>query len=222
MTSIEIAPGIRKLGIAVASIRCSWSSCTKDGGQALEDATGRIRGSVTLAELRSQRVVRAYRDIMWRLGIDPTKVRPSSEALARRVLRGRGVRSISPAVDACNAASLATLVVISVFDASKVRPPLILRFARREEVFRDFSGRERVLTGREVVLTDSSGNILHLYPYRDSGSAPVNELTHEVIAVAYGAPGIGLGQLAEALHSFRDYLRRLCSGVSCSSVEVVR
>ncbi len=222
MKIIEIAPTIRKLGIAASLIRCSWETCTENGEDVLREAAEAVKGALTLAGLRNHRIVRAYRNIMWRLGIDPTKVRPSSEALARRVLRGKGVRSIVPAVDACNAASMTTLVVISVFDASRVRPPLTLRFARRGEVFRDFSGRERVLGGREIVLTDSEGKILHLYPYRDSASAAVNEDTHEVIAVAYGAPGMDLGSLLKALTSFKEYLMRLCDAVSCSEVEMFR
>ncbi len=222
MSIIEIAPAVRRLGIGAALISCSWNACTEGGGKVLKSASEAIKGVLTLAELRNHRVVRAYRDIMWRLGIDPTKVRPSSEALVRRVLRGRGVRPIAPAVDACNAASMATLIVISVFDASRIRPPLTLRFARKGEVFRDFSGRERVLGGREIVLTDSEGKILHLYPYRDSASAAVNEGTREVIAVAYGAPGIGVGKLLKAMTSFREHLMRLCEGVSCSEAEVAR
>lgn len=222
MSAIEVAPAVKKLGIAAALISCSWNACAEEGSEVLKSVSEAIEGVLNLAELRNHRIVRAYRDIMWRLGIDPTKVRPSSEALVRRTLRGRGVRPIAPAVDACNAASMATLIVISVFDASRIRPPLILRFARRGEVFRDFSGRERVLSGREVVLTDSEGNILHLYPYRDSASAAVNEGTQEVITVAYGAPGIGLSPLLRALASFKEHLMRLCDGVSCSETEIAR
>ncbi len=222
MGIIEVAPAIKRLGIAAALISCSWNACAEEEGEVLKSASEAIKGVLTLAELRNHGIIRAYRDIMWRLGIDPTKVRPSSEALVRRVLRGRDVRSIAPAVDACNAASMTTLIVISVFDASRIRPPLTLRFAKKGEVFRDFSGKERMLGGREIVLTDSEGKILHLYPYRDSASAAVNKGTREVIAVAYGAPGIGVGQLLKALASFREYLMKLCDGVSCSEAEVAR
>ena len=41
-----------------------------------------------------------------RLGVDPTKTRPASEALLRRVLQGKGLPRIHPAVDVCNLASL--------------------------------------------------------------------------------------------------------------------
>ena len=41
-----------------------------------------------------------------RVGIDPTKTRPSSEALLRRVTRGDGIPRINSLVDICNWCSL--------------------------------------------------------------------------------------------------------------------
>src|SRR5512147_2175842 len=46
------------------------------------------------------------RGMFHRLGVDPTKSRPASEALLRRVLQGKGLPEILPAVDVCNLASL--------------------------------------------------------------------------------------------------------------------
>jgi phosphoenolpyruvate synthase (EC 2.7.9.2) len=56
--------------------------------EAIAKALSVIRASASLEGLKEDPVVRAYRDFYWRLGIDPTKVRPSSEALARRAFRG--------------------------------------------------------------------------------------------------------------------------------------
>lgn len=222
MVEIRVAPAVRQLGIFAASIRCSWRECGGNGETVLDDVSKMIKGAYSLSDLRKHRIFRAYRDVMWRLGIDPTKIRPSSEALVRRVLRGKRVRSIHPVVDACNAASMRWFIVISVFDASRVRPPLTLRFARRGEVFEDFSGKARVLSGKEVVLADSEDRILHLYPYRDSAIAAVRDDTREVVAVAYGAPGLGAGYPAKALEVFMEILSGLCSGVTCSDIDVSR
>jgi DNA/RNA-binding domain of Phe-tRNA-synthetase-like protein len=221
MTKIVVSPAVKRLGITIAALSCSLGKCSKERGEELiKSSEEAVKRALNLRELRGHRIVRAYRNIMWRLGIDPTKIRPSGEALVRRVLRGRGVRPINPIVDACNAASMMTLVVISVLDSSKITPPLILRFARSGEVFRDFSGKERTLQGNEVVLTDSGNNILHLYPYRDSAAAAVSEETREVVAVAYGAPGLGFGPLLKALTTFKDSIAKLCASVSCSDIIV--
>jgi Uncharacterized conserved protein len=39
-------------------------------------------------KLKEDPVVKSYRSFLWRFGIDPTKVRPSGEALRRRIARG--------------------------------------------------------------------------------------------------------------------------------------
>ncbi|MHA2500876.1 MAG: hypothetical protein ACXAEL_15005, partial [Candidatus Hodarchaeales archaeon] len=52
----------------------------------LAEVSGEIRAKFTLENLKDDELVRKYRDFFWRLGIDPTKTRPASEALIRRVL----------------------------------------------------------------------------------------------------------------------------------------
>src|SRR5262245_10534672 len=42
------------------------------------------------------------RALFHRLDVDPTRTRPSSEALLRRVLQGRGLPRVNPPVDVCN------------------------------------------------------------------------------------------------------------------------
>ncbi len=182
-----------RLGIYLSYAECSDVEVfSRDSLLNLElrRAVGELTTSLSLENLRNHPIVRAYRDIMWRLGIDPTKVRPSSEALARRVLSGKPLPSINNVVDACNIASLKTLVPISVFDLSRATPPLILRKSLRGELFIDISGREVRLSGKEIVLSDSKGRVLHVYPHRDSAHASISSGTKEVLVVAYGAPGV--------------------------------
>ena len=49
------------------------------------------------------------RALFHQLDIDPTKTRPSSEALLRRVLQGKGLPRVNLAVDVCNLCSLVVL-----------------------------------------------------------------------------------------------------------------
>ncbi len=55
-------------------------------------------------------------------GLDPSKVRPSSEALVRRVLQGKGLARVNTAVDAANLASMSILRPVGLYDADKVHP----------------------------------------------------------------------------------------------------
>ncbi len=54
------------------------------------------------------------------IGLDPTKTRPSSEALLRRILKDKGLYRIHPLVDLFNTASLAGLLPVGLYDESKI------------------------------------------------------------------------------------------------------
>ncbi len=157
-----------------------------------------IRRRYSLEGLKDVAVFRAYRDFFWRLGIDPTKLRPSSEALVRRILMGKSLPRINPLVDAYNLASALTGITMAAYDASKVRGELRLTWARRGEAFKAI-GRSDVmmLTGSEVVLRDDA-SILSIYPYRDSEHSKTERITREAILVTCGVPGIDVELLREA------------------------
>ncbi|PKL55961.1 MAG: hypothetical protein CVV35_07160, partial [Methanomicrobiales archaeon HGW-Methanomicrobiales-6] len=57
---------------------------------ALKDGIVRsVRERYTLERIKDEPLFRAYRDFFWRVGVDPTKTRPASEALVRRILAGK-------------------------------------------------------------------------------------------------------------------------------------
>ncbi|MEM3789363.1 MAG: phenylalanine--tRNA ligase beta subunit-related protein, partial [Candidatus Bathyarchaeia archaeon] len=85
------------------------------------------RAQHNIEGLKENPVIRAYRDFYWRLNIDPTKTRPSGEALLRRVLHGDEIPTISTAVDAYNLASMKTIIPISGFDRDTLHPPFNVR-----------------------------------------------------------------------------------------------
>jgi len=77
----------------------------------------------------------AARELYRAFGIDPTHTRPSSEALLRRVLQGKGLPRILNAVDLCNLCSLRFLLPIGLYDAASVAPPVALRRGRPGETY---------------------------------------------------------------------------------------
>jgi len=197
---IEVTSDASRLGAYVAA--CSVTGVeVRDDWPGLADlissAEERLRSRLDLSTLRDDPTVRAFRDFFWRIGIDPTKVRPSAEALARRVLAGRGVPRINNVVDAGNVASLEHLIPIGLYDADRVSPPLRLRLAEWGEKFTPIGGRERVLRGGEPVLADSAG-VIHLFPHRDSLRTMIRPETTEVLVVACGVPSVDPSRVLEA------------------------
>jgi len=57
------------------------------------------------------------------LGLDPTKTRPSSEALLRRVLKGEALYRINTLVDAMNLCSLRAQLPFGLYDLGRIEPP---------------------------------------------------------------------------------------------------
>lgn len=67
------------------------------------------------------------RSLYRRIGVDPTKLRPSSEALVRRVLRGEGLPAVNSLVDINNLCSLEFLLPIGLHDLDHAVGPITLR-----------------------------------------------------------------------------------------------
>ena len=77
--------------------------------------------------------IAAVRTMYKRVGIDPTKRRPSSEALLRRVRKGQPLPRINSMVDVCNWCSLEFQLPYGLYDASRIQGDVMLRIGRGGE-----------------------------------------------------------------------------------------
>ncbi|MEM3622307.1 MAG: phenylalanine--tRNA ligase beta subunit-related protein [Candidatus Bathyarchaeia archaeon] len=171
-----------------------------------------VRAKYSIETLKDYLTVRAYRDFYWRLGIDPTKTRPSGEALLRRVLHGDELPRISTVVDAYNLASMKTIIPISGFDRDRLNPPFHVRFANNGEVFTGIGMSKPIaLTDKMLVLADER-QVICIYPYRDADYTKITEQTKNVVIVGYGVPGINENQLSEAVETTLSYIKAVSGG----------
>lgn len=157
-------------------------------------------------------VVQAYRKFYWRIGIDPTKTRPAGEALARRLLRGRGVPSINNVVDAGNVVSARLLVPIGIYDMDRFQPPARITLSQGGEVFRPIGGGEERLEPGKPIMVDSRGVVMHLYPHRDSVETCVRDSTRNVLVVAAGVPGVPAELVRRAAEETLELVSRYAGG----------
>lgn len=169
-----------------------------------------FREHLRLETLKDEPTLRSYRDFYWRVGIDPTKIRPASEALLRRVLQGKELPRINTLVDAYNLASMKTRIAIAAFDAAHTHGDLRMRLARAGESFLGI-GMEApvVLKGVEVVCEDDQG-LVAIYPYRDSHRTRVTTATTDTVFMTCGVPGIERATLVEAAETTREFVERFC------------
>ncbi|MBO58219.1 MAG: hypothetical protein CMA77_04405 [Euryarchaeota archaeon] len=150
-----------------------------------------IRNSLTLDDLREQNDVAAYRQFYWRLGIDPTKKRPSAEALVRRIIAGKPFPRINPIVDRYNLISAEMRVSLGAFSVDHLLDnELVLRMAEKGEKFLGIGFPEpKPCSGKELVLSVSD-EIIALYPYRDSHNSRIRGDDSAVLFVLCAVPGI--------------------------------
>jgi DNA/RNA-binding domain of Phe-tRNA-synthetase-like protein len=169
-----------------------------------------VRNEYSLDALKDHQTFRAYRDFFWRIGIDPTKIRPAAEALIRRILAGKNIPRINTLVDVYNLASIKSRIALATFDAEKLEGELIMRFAIKGEEFYGIGMKEPlVLKGGEIVICDNE-KMIAVYPYRDADNTKVTEKTKNVTIVICGVPGLSKTSLENASKVTLEYIKRFC------------
>lgn len=152
------------------------------------------------------------------LGIDPTKHRPSSEALLRRVLSGKGLYRVNTAVDAANLTSLSHHLPVGLYDADRlVSSDATLRFRTGAEG-EGYAGigKGRIhLSGRPTLADDSGpfGN-----PSADSFRTRVTLATRRLLFVIFAPADIGAGPLAAHRELSLQQLSRFVGGAQGEDV----
>lgn len=139
-------------------------------------------------------------------GIDPTRTRPSSEALLRRVLQEKPLPVISNAVDLCTLLSLEFLLPMGLYDADRIAGPVRLRRGAPGESYPGIRKDAVGLEGRPV-LSDSAGPFGN--PTSDSLRTCVGESTRSLWLVLFAPPDSAseilsafLGRASDGLTSF--------------------
>jgi DNA/RNA-binding domain of Phe-tRNA-synthetase-like protein len=146
-----------------------------------------IRSQDDLESMKDDTLFRSYRDLYWTFGMDPTKLRVSSEALRRRILRGLNLWRISDVVDVANLASVYHKLPIGLVDDAKREGELRIRTAEKGEEFVRIGGKTLHCRGREIVLADDAKIICFGYATHDSEQTKVTPKTTDVLFLIYGA-----------------------------------
>lgn len=163
--------------------------------EALRQGELDARARLSLETLAADAVVAAVRKLFRAAGTDPTRYRPSSEALLRRVLKGEELPSIHPLVDLNNALSITLHVPACVLAAGSITPPLVLRAGRPGETMESLRG-PFPLEGKPL-LADEHGPFST--PITDSQRVKVLPETTNALLVAYLPAGLGLRPVARSL-----------------------
>src|SRR4029079_12730540 len=182
--SLSLAPEIAgrvRLGVLVlegVTVRDS------DGGLAADIASygeelRRLYPDAKSAEVPGAADARSlYKD----LGLDPTKVRPSNEALLRRVLKGEALYTVNTLVDALNLCSLRAQLPFGLYDLDLVEPPVVLRRGTAGESYEGIRKGPVNVEGRPV-LVDARGAFGN--PTSDSARTMITTTCRRALVIPY-------------------------------------
>lgn len=178
-----------------------------DGGSGVEmreRIAGEIRDNLTREALAEHPPVRALRRLFKAAGCDPSRYRPASEALLRRILKGDPIPAIHPLVDLNNCLSASLAVPCCVMAEGTFEPPFVFRRGNDNESYESLRGPFR-LAGKPL-LVDARGPLDA--PITGSERVKVTDATDRATLVAYLPEGVVSSEQAGAA------LTRIVSGAT--------
>ena len=178
--------------------------------QPLAEAAAAVRAHPP-AERESVRAM--YR----RTGLDPTRHRPSSEALLRRIRRGDPLPRINSLVDVCNWCSLEFQLPYGLYDLSRVDGAVTLRLGQDGESYPGIRKDEVHVAGR-ITLADSQGPFGN--PSSDSARTMVTTGTTSALVVVFAPIDVSHQHLQHVLSVSSTRAREFCGGTEQSAAVV--
>lgn len=168
----------------------------------LREATHALRTAAEAAQ-----VTTAVRAMYRRFGVDPTKTRPSSEALLRRLRKGDELPRINNLVDVINWSSVESQLPFGLYDLGHVVPPIVARLGLKDEAYAGIRKDVVHLEGR-VVVADASGPFGN--PTSDSARTMVTEETRRCLVLIFAPSDVDAARVATALDRTRHRIAEYC------------
>lgn len=170
----------------------------------LADAAVRLSTATGLDE-----AIAATRTMYKQCGIDPTRTRPSSEALLRRVRRGEPLPRVNGLVDIINWCSAETQIAFGLYDVAHVQPPMTLRLGREGEGYAGIR-KDRVNVEGRLTLADGVGPFGN--PTSDSARTRTTIATRDVLVVLFVPAATTAARARQAFELTRDRLAQYAGG----------
>ena len=203
----ELAGRVR-LGIAViegVAVHASDPGLVAEIAAATEDLRRRHAG-VASGDVPGVEEARAlYKAV----GLDPTKTRPSNEALLRRVLKGEALYTVNTLVDALNLSSVREQMPFGLYDLGRVEPPVELRRGRPGEFYEGIRKAAVNVDGRPV-LSDARGAFGN--PTSDSARTMITLATRSTMVIAYAPATAAASRVQGVLERTAATLMRYSGG----------
>lgn len=200
----QVWPGFR--GVAVKAT-VKNSAYNVELWRRIDEFTALYRARYTTDSIKDMPAIQATRQAYKACGKDPSRYRPSAEALCRRILRGIALYQIDTLVDLINLVSIATGYSIGGFDADKIAGNhLELGIGKAGEPYEGI-GRGELNIENMPVYRDAIGGIGT--PTSDNERTKLSLGTTHLLTIINGysgADGLGeaAGQMTQLLKEFAE------------------
>ncbi|MGN0068306.1 MAG: B3/4 domain-containing protein [Prevotella sp.] len=146
-----------------------------------------MRGRLTTESLKDVPGIAATRRVYRACGKDPSRYRPSAEALVRRVLQGKPLYRVDTLVDLVNLASMVSGYSIGAFDADRFEgDTLTLGIGREGEPYEGI-GRGLLNIAGLPVYRDADGGVGT--PTSDHERTKIRPQTRHIVVLVNGYDG---------------------------------
>lgn len=167
----------------------------------------RFRQELTTESLKQLPSIAATRNVYKACGKDPSRYRPASEQLIRRMLQGKELYQIDTLVDLVNLASIAFGYSIGGFDADKfVGDTLTLGVGREGEPYEGI-GRGIINIAGLPVYRDAEGGVGT--PTSDHERTKMTLSTTHLVVLINGYDG-NEARVTDNAHFIQELLRKYC------------
>ena len=183
--------------------------------QKIDEFTVRYREMYTTDSIKDMVTIRATREAYKKCGKDPSRYRPSGEALCRRILRGISLYQIDTLVDLINLVSIRYGYSIGGFDADKFEgDTLTLGIGKAGEPYEGI-GRGMLNIEGMPVYRDAIGGVGT--PTSDNERTKLDLKTTRLLTIINGYSG--KGGLREAADYMVELLKEYASAEEVELIE---
>lgn len=180
----SVCPGFVGAAVSVEVVNTKYN---EDLWKEIEEWGAKYRSGYTTETIKHISGIEATRRVYRACGKDPSRYRPASEALIRRMLQGKALYQIDTLVDLVNLASIAYGYSIGGFDADKfVGDTLTLGVGREGEPYEGI-GRGMLNIAGLPVYRDAEGGVGT--PTSDNERTKMEMSTKNVLVLINGYDG---------------------------------
>jgi len=198
--SAEAAAFVRPVAFVVAEV------AVREGDQSIE-ASLHGAAAASRASGGPADVIAAVRAMYRQFGVDPTRTRPSSEALLRRVRKGDELPRVNNLVDVINWCSLESQLPFGLYDCDRVEGPVSMRLGRDGESYAGIRKDDVHVAGR-LTIVDAIGPFGN--PTSDSARTMVTVKTRKALVVVFVPLEVAAAYVERTAALTRERIGRFC------------